>query len=147
MHFDFGPALRGEAAPGLCGCARPPALPVGPPRRPPGPRSVLCALLHLSKAPAAAAIPLQTTKQCAFISFVKYARNANHSDQNSPHQRSMKVIVKVKIASFPRGDLFGVKGGMGRDGTTDRLWFCLNCASKQYTQQSEFVSSTLIVVI
>lgn len=145
MHFDFGPALRGEAASGLRGCASPSALPAGPPHRPPGSCSVLCALLHLSKALAAAAIPLQSTKQCAFISFVKYARNANHSDQNSPHQRSIKVIVKVKIASFPRGDLFGEK--RGENGTTDRLWFCLNCASKQYTQQAEFVFSTLIVVI
>lgn len=90
-----------------------PALPVGPPRCPPGCRSVLYALLHLSKALAAAVIPLQGTKQCAFISFVKYSRNANHSDQNFPHQRSIKVTVKVKIASFPRRDLFGEKGGGG----------------------------------
>lgn len=92
---------RGSLAGAARSCAGAPArLPDG---SPPAAAAALGALVPSSaprftsaKRSAAAAIPLQSTKQCAFISFVKYARNANHSDQTSPHQRSIKVIVKVK---------------------------------------------------
>lgn len=137
MHLARG-LLAGRPRRDRPGCA----LPVGPPAAP-GPARPR-RLLQLSKAPAAAAIPPQSAKRAAFISFVKYARNAYRSDQNSSRRRSIKVTVKVKIASFPGGGLFGEKGG-GRDDGPSVVLF--NCASEQRTQRAEFVSSTLIVVI